>query len=227
MPEPNPPAVLRHHVLSDPTGRRRHRLVIAGRVVTTILALWLIVLILGGIGFQPLAGLPLVDNLGTGAAAPPALPERVQAAVNRHTTVAAATGAAKGARAVPKQPRRAAVTSPSRANRLSPARTTPATRPVRRNPTTRVIRVSPAPAPSVTPTSLSSTTAGPSSTTTGRPTTTTSPPTTTTSPPTTAPGQTRTPPGQTKTEPGPPITTPGGTPGSKGKTRTSATVTAP
>ena len=62
------PAVLRHHVLSDPTGRRRHRLVLAGRGVTTILALWLVVLILGGLGLQPLAGLPLVDNLGARAA---------------------------------------------------------------------------------------------------------------------------------------------------------------
>src|SRR5436189_62054 len=64
MPAPNPPAVLRHHVLSDPTGRRRHRLVIAGRVVTAILGLWLVVLILGGLGLQPLAGLPLVANPG-------------------------------------------------------------------------------------------------------------------------------------------------------------------
>jgi len=199
MPEPNPPAVLRHHVLSDPTGRRRHRLVIAGRVVTTILGLWLVVLILGGLGLQPLAGLPIVGNLGAREAAPPALPARVQAAVNRHTTVAPARGAAKGpVRAVPNPPRRAAVTPPSRAKRRSPARTTPATRPAHPN-TTTVMPTSPAPGPSITRTS----------------------------PSTTAPGQARTPPGQTKTEPGPPTTTPGGTPGSNGKTHTSATVTTP
>jgi len=199
MPEPNPPVVLRHHVLSDPTGRRRHRLVLAGRVVTTILALWLLVLILGGLGLQPLAGLPIVDNLGARAAAPPALPERVQAAVKRHTTVAPATGGAKGpVRAVPNPPRRAAVTPPSRANTRSPARTTPTTPPAHPN-TTTVMPTSPAPAPSIT----------------------------TTSPSTTAPGQTRTPPGQTKTEPGPPTTTPGGPPGRNDKTRTIATVTTP
>ena len=200
MPEPNPPAVLRHHVLSDPTGRRRHRLVLAGRVVTTILALWLVVLILGGLGLQPLAGLPIVDNLGARAAAPPALPERVQTAVKRHTTVAPATGGAKGpVRAVPNPPRRAAVTPPSRARRPSPARTTPPTSPVRPNTATGFMPTSPAPAPSIT----------------------------TTSPSTTAPGQTRTPPGQTKTEPGPPTTTPAGTPGSNGKTHTTAAVTTP
>ena len=200
MPKPNPPAVLRHHVLSDPSGRRRHRLVLTGRGVTTILALWLVVLILGGLGLQPLAGLPLVDNFGAREAAPPALPERVQAAVNRHTTVAPATGAAKSpARAVPNPPRRAAVTPPSPTKRPSRARTTPATAPVRPNTTTGVMPTSPAPAPSIT----------------------------TTSPSTTAPGQTRTPPGQTKTEPGPPTTTPGGPPGRNDKTRTIATVTTP
>ena len=199
MPAPNPPAVLRHHVLSDPTGRRRHRLVIAGRVVTATLGLWLVVLILGGLGLQPLAGLPLVANLGAREAAPPALPQRVQAAVNRHTTVAPARGAAKGPiRAVPTPPRRAAVTPLSRAKRRSPAGTTPATPPAHPN-TTSVMPTSPAPGPSITRTSRS----------------------------TMAPGQTRTPPGQTKTEPGPPTTTPGGPPGRNDKTRTIATVTTP
>jgi hypothetical protein len=199
MPEPNPPAVLRHHILSDPTGRRRHRLVIAGRVVTTILVLWLVVLILGGLGLQPLAGLPLVGNLGAREAAPPALPERVRAAVNRHTTVAPATGtAAAPVRTVSNPPRRAAVTPPLAATRPSPARTTPAPR-VRLTTTTGATPTSPAPAPPIT----------------------------TTRPSTTSPGQTRTPPGKTKTEPGPPTTTPGSTPGSNGKKRTSATVTTP
>jgi hypothetical protein len=199
MPEPNPPAVLRHHILSDPTGRRRHRLVIAGRVVTTILVLWLVVLILGGLGLQPLAGLPLVGNLGAREAAPPALPKRVRAAVNRHATVAPATGtAAAPVRTVSNPPRRAAVTPPLAATRPSPARTTPAPR-VRLTTTTGVTPTSPAPAPPIT----------------------------TTRPSTTSPGQTRTPPGKTKTEPGPPTTTPGSTPGSNGKKRTSATVTTP
>jgi hypothetical protein len=197
-PEPDFPAIFRHHVLSDPTGRRRRRLAIAGRVATAALGLWLVVLILGGLGLQPLDGLPIVRKLGVRAAAPPALPKRVQAAVDRHTTVAPATGAAKAPMGiVPPPPRRAAVTPPSRAK--TRLRTTPATPPVRPNTNTGVMPTSPAPAPSIT----------------------------TTSPSTTVPGQTRTPPGQTKTEPGPPTTTPGGTPGSTGKTHTSATVTTP
>lgn len=91
MAEPEPPAAQRFQVLSDPTGHRRRRLAIAGRVATTALGLWLVVLILGGLGLQPLAGLPIVGDLGTGVAAPPTLPTRVRTAVAKHTTVAPAT----------------------------------------------------------------------------------------------------------------------------------------
>src|SRR5205807_6307200 len=151
MPEPNPPAVLRHHVLSDPTGRRRHRLVIAGRVVTTLLGLWLVVLILGGLGLQPLAGLPLLGKLGAREAAPPALPERVKAAVSRHATVAPTAGAARGpVGAVPNPSRRAAVTPLSRAKTPSRARRTPATPPVRPDTITGGLPTSPAPGPPIT-----------------------------------------------------------------------------
>ena len=59
---------------------------IAGRVATAVLVLWLVVLTLGGLGLQPLAGLPIVGGFGTRAAAPPALPARVQTAITRHTT---------------------------------------------------------------------------------------------------------------------------------------------
>ncbi|MDO8793151.1 MAG: hypothetical protein Q7J25_00860, partial [Vicinamibacterales bacterium] len=81
-------------VLADPTGRRRRRLAIAGRVATAALGFWLIVLFLGGLGLQPLAGLPIVGNLGTVAVAPPELPARVRTAVTKHTTVAPATAPA-------------------------------------------------------------------------------------------------------------------------------------
>jgi hypothetical protein len=173
MSEPHAPVTLRHQVLADPTGRRRHRLAIAGRVATTALGLWLVVLILGGLGLQPLAGLPIVGDLGAREAAPPALPERVQAAVAKHTTVAPVTGAVLApVTTVPAPPRRAAVTAPSRAKTRSPARRTPATPPGRTKATRGHGPTSPAPS---------------------RPTT---------SPSTTAPGQTRTPPGQTKTAPG-------------------------
>lgn len=93
MPEPEPPSAERFQVLADPTGRRRRRLAIAGRVATTALGLWLVVLILGGLGLQPLAGLPIVGDLGTGVAAPPTLPARVRSAVAKNTTLAPAPGA--------------------------------------------------------------------------------------------------------------------------------------
>jgi hypothetical protein len=204
MPEPDPPAILRHQVLADPTGRRRRRLAIAGRVATTALGLWLVVLILGGLGLQPLAGLPIVGRLGAREAAPPALPERVQAAVARGATVAPATRSVQtpvGTAPIPV--RRPAVTAPSRAKKRQPARTTPATAPGH----AKTTLTSPAPAPFHPTTSPSST--APGQTKTG------------TSPSSTAPGQ-------TKTGTGPPTTTPGTTPGANGKTHgAKGTVTTP
>jgi hypothetical protein len=87
MPEPKHPAAPSFQILADPSGRRRRRMAIAGRVATAVLVLWLAVLTLGGLGLQPLAGLPIVGGLGTRAAAPPALPARVQTAITGHTTV--------------------------------------------------------------------------------------------------------------------------------------------
>jgi hypothetical protein len=193
MPQPEPPAILIHQVLADPTGRRRRRLAIAGRVATTVLGLWLVVLLLGGLGLQPLAGLPIVGDLGAGDAAPPALPERVQAAVDRRNTVAPATESVKApVTTVPGRSRRPPVAAPPRSKSRSPARRTPGTTPGR----TR------------TPPGRSKTTpgVGPTSPRPSRPT----------GPSATAPGQTRTPPGQTKTGPGPPTSTPGTTPGGSG-----------
>jgi hypothetical protein len=109
----------RHQVLADPSGRRRRRLVIAGRVATAALGLWLVTLTLGGLGLQPLAGLPVVGDLGTGPDAPPALPERVRAAVGRGTTVVPLTTPAAPAQRAPSgvpSPRRSATTT-------APART--------------------------------------------------------------------------------------------------------
>jgi hypothetical protein len=201
MPEPDPTAILRHQVLADPTGRRRRRLIIAGRVATTALGLWLLVLILGGLGLQPLAGIPIVGELGAREAAPPALPKRVQAAVAGHTTVAPGTGALQApVTTAPLPSRRPAVTVPSRAKTRPPTRTTPATTPGRTKTTPVPGSTSTAPAPSRS----------------------------TTSPSTTAPGQTLNPPGKTKTGPGPPTSTPGTTLGGNGGRRgASGTVTTP
>jgi hypothetical protein len=211
MPKPDPPAILRHQVLADPTGRRRRRLAIVGRVATTALGLWLVVLILGGLGLQPLAGLPIVGHLGAREAAPPALPERVQAAVARGATVAPTARAVQApVTTVPVRSRRPALTAPSRAKKRQPARTTPATAPGH----AKTTLASPAPAPSRPTTSPSTTAPGqtrvpPGQTKTG------------TSPSSTAPGQ-------TKTGTGPPTTTPGTTPGANGKAHgAKGTVTTP
>jgi len=207
MPEPHVRAALRHQVLADLTGRRRRRLAIAGRLVTGALGLWLVVLILGGLGLQPLAGLPIVGDLGAREAAPPALPERVQAAVAKHATVTPAAGALRApVTSVPVPARRPAVTAPSRGRTRSRARTTPV-RPAVRTKTTPVGGPS---LPALAPSRLAPVPSRP-----------------TTSPSTTGPGQTRTPPGQTKTTPGSPTSTPGTTPGGTRNTRANGTVTTP
>ena len=206
MSEPDP-AVLRHQVLADPTGRRRRRLAVAGRVATTVLGLWLVVLILGGLGLQPLAGIPVVGHLGVHAAAPPALPERVQSAVATHTTVVPAPGALQApVRIMRVAPRHPAVKAPARARTRAPARTPPPTVPPRIKTTPVRALTSPAPAPALATTSPSSTAPGQTRTKTG--------------PSSTAPGQ-------TKTERGPPTTTPGTTPGNNGEAHGKGKVTTP
>jgi hypothetical protein len=164
------PAVVRHPVLADPTGRRRRRLAVVGRVATAALGLWLVLLILGGLGLQPLAGLPVVRDLGAADAAPPALPRRVQTAVDRGATV---TPAARKVRPV-------RVPSPVRVR--PQAGTTPAPAPGDGR-TTTPHRPAP-PAPNQT-TSPSLTAPGQARPAPGQTKTTTGPPTTT---PGTAPG---------------------------------------
>jgi hypothetical protein len=190
MSEPDPSTVLSHQVLADPTGRRRRRLAVAGRVATAALGLWLAALILGGLGLQPLAGIPIVGSLGTDEAAPPGLPQRVKAAAAKRTAAAPAPrGVRPGVTAVPPGARRPRVTAPASKTR-SRARNAPVTMPGRPKTTLSPGPISPARAPA-------------------RPA-----PRSTTS----APGQTRTPPGQTKTTPGPPVSTPGATPTGHGRT---------
>jgi hypothetical protein len=212
MSEPHAPVTTRHQVLADPTGRRRRRLVIAGRFATTALGLWLVVLVLGGLVLEPLAGLPIVGDLGAREAAPPALPKRIQGAIAEHTTVAPAAVARNPVRSVPAPPRRPATTTPSRGKTRSP-RTKPAT-----------------PAGPITGRGLPSSSLAPSSPTTSpsaaAPGQTRIPPGQATTKPA-APGQTRIPPGQTTTEPGPPAGTPGTTHGASGNTRGLGTVTTP
>jgi len=158
------PAVVRHPVLADPTGRRRRRFAAAGRVATVALGLWLVLLTLGGLGLQPLGGLPVVRDLGAGEAAPPALPKRVQKAVDRG---AAVTPAARKVRSV---------RAPSPAPARPQAGTTPATTPGHGKTTTSDRPASPAPAAAKQTTSPSTTAPGQIRPAPGQTKTTTGPP---------------------------------------------------
>src|SRR4051812_3583892 len=60
-------------ILEDPTGRRRARMRRLGRAVATLLVVWLVALLLGGLGLVPVGGLPLQGTLKPGVA-PPAMP---------------------------------------------------------------------------------------------------------------------------------------------------------
>src|SRR4051794_38470093 len=191
MPELDSSTGLSHQVLADPTGRRRRRLAIAGRVATIVLGLWLAALMLGGLGLQPLARIPVVGGLGDEAAAPPALPHRLQAAAAERTGGAPASHLRPApVRAAPVQAHTRRDTARTPAQRRPRARSRPVTTPRRSKPTPSPRLASPLPTrPKPKPT-----------------------------PPTTAPGQTRTPPGQTRTAPGPPPSTPGTTPPGHGRT---------
>jgi hypothetical protein len=50
-------------VLEDPTGRRRRRMRLLGRAVSMLFLLWLVVIVLGGIGVAPLTHAPFVHAL--------------------------------------------------------------------------------------------------------------------------------------------------------------------
>ena len=188
-----PDAPARFQVLADPTGRRRRRLALAGRIGTAVLGLWLVALTLGGLGLQPLAGLPVVGSVGTGGSAPPALPARVRIAVARRTTVA------------PRASSPAAGTPSSLGGRPAtgsvPTRIPGAVRTAPRRPASRTL---------TPPRSATS----PSITAPGK--TRSAPVKTRTAPvkTRTAPRKTRTAPVKTQTT-GPPGVTPGTTPGSK------------
>jgi hypothetical protein len=59
-------------VLEDPTGRRRARMRRVGRGVAGLFTLWLVVLIVGGLGLAPVGGLPL-SGVSRPSAQPPPL----------------------------------------------------------------------------------------------------------------------------------------------------------
>lgn len=164
---------------------------ITARLATAVLGLWLAVLILGGLGLQPLGGIPIAGGLGGGNAAPPALPKRVHVEARHSSPPPVADAPARHvARAGTRSHRTAAIARPR-----AGARATPTGGRTHTKETLRPSPRSPLPSPAPTPTRSPSSAPAPSR------------------PQATAPGQTRTAPGQTKTTPGPPPSTPGGTPG--------------
>jgi len=62
-------------VLVDPTGRRARQLRVVGRMLASVLLLWLCGLVLGGVGMLPLPGVPLGAGLRV-AQEPAAIPSR-------------------------------------------------------------------------------------------------------------------------------------------------------
>ena len=62
-------------VLVDPTGRRARQLRVVGRMLASVLLLWLCGLVLGGVGLLPLPGVPLGAGLRV-AQEPAAIPSR-------------------------------------------------------------------------------------------------------------------------------------------------------
>jgi hypothetical protein len=58
-------------VLEDPTGRRARWMRRAGRLVFLLFLGWLLVIVLGGLGFTPVAGIPLARALRPSSGPPP------------------------------------------------------------------------------------------------------------------------------------------------------------
>lgn len=61
--EPADPHTIETAVLEDETGRRRRRMRLLGRAVSLLFLLWLVVIVLGGIGVAPVGHVPLVRSL--------------------------------------------------------------------------------------------------------------------------------------------------------------------
>ena len=107
-------------VLEDPTGRRRRRLRIGGRIVALALSLWLVALVLGGVGLNPVAGVPFAHILRP--ASPPAPKKESEPAQPTVADLQPALPAGSPASAVaPQVTRPAATTTPARRTVRTPA----------------------------------------------------------------------------------------------------------
>jgi hypothetical protein len=98
-------------VLEDPTGKRRRRLRLAGRAIAVVLTLWLLGLVLGGLGLDPVPGIPFARSLRP-AVAPPAVPRLPRPSPPSPADLQPALPA--GARIVAGAPRPSAIVTPGR-----------------------------------------------------------------------------------------------------------------
>lgn len=81
-------------VLEDPTGRRKIQMRRLGRAVATLLALWLGVLLLGGLGLFPVGGIPLAGLLKPPTKPPPLARHALQSHLPQGTVASTRTTAA-------------------------------------------------------------------------------------------------------------------------------------
>lgn len=186
-------------VLEDPTGRRRKRLRLASRVVAVALTLWLVALVLGGVGLNPVPGVPFAHILKP--AAPPTprhVPEPAQPTV---ADLQPALPARSSKRAV--APQAVPVAGQTITRRVTAKRSPAATKRHSVAVHTMPPAVDGAPATSAPAPKTVHPNNGNGGSGTG---------TTTTTTPTTTPGRSGSAPGQTGTSPGKSKTTPTATP---------------
>ncbi|MDT4940434.1 MAG: hypothetical protein QOJ34_523, partial [Pseudonocardiales bacterium] len=172
-------------ILEDPTGRRRRRLRVLGRFIAVLMTIWVVALLLGGIGITPVPGIPLVRALKP-PAAPPVVDSLPKARPPSRAELTPARPAAAG-------------TTPSRITHKPPA-TVPAQPPRRRTPATSngkgpTVRATPVPkntAPASSPPGQGKAKPTPNGNANGQSTSTTTGTSTTPGKSGTSPGHTRT-----------------------------------
>jgi hypothetical protein len=163
-------------VLEDPTGNRRRRLRIAGRLIALAMSIWLVALLLGAVGITPVGSVPLV-RVFKPPASPPAVhrlprprPPTVAELRPAQPARSARSTAARTQRAVPLIAKKV---PPRHTRKLrTPAATTPATPTAPTAPTNRgqangKAIGKPQPAPATTTPTTTTTTPGQSGTSPG------------------------------------------------------------
>ncbi len=106
-------------VLEDPSGRRRAHLRRAGRIITLMMGLWLVALVLGGLGLVPVPGVPQVISLRP-SSGPPEISARPHPRPARPADRVAARPASAATVATPSERRAAGHNAPASVHRHAP-----------------------------------------------------------------------------------------------------------